>query len=760
MKFRIAIYLLFTLMLFRSGQLWSVEQVPEDSEALKIVTIEDTMPFSFSLPDGTPSGLYVEFWELWSKTNNIPIRFELLPYEEGIQLLRQKNTLHSGLFKNDQREKWADFSIPIHNVQTGFIFNSTINKNTKSSELHDVKVSAHHKSFQESYIRENYPDIELSTYQNFDEGINQLLNNEVQAIFAEIPSVNARLAKKGLSGVFVISEEVIVSNNVFALIAKGQPELLAKINAGIENIPVDKIVELEKKWLPTLKPYFSNNASLASLTLAERKWLQQLPSLSLGIEKDWHPYEYVNEKEEYSGLSADYIDYIENILSLKIEVDKNYNWLESLTAIEHNKIDLISAISRTTERAKVMLFTEPYFSAATVLVSRKNGFNANSLESLKGRTIGIPVENALSTYIAADYPEITIIIVGSTISGLKKLNEGKFDAFINDISIINHVINKEQLSDLIITGFSPYRLKITMAVRTELEPLVGILNKVFLNITEKEKAAIANNWLSVQVNTGTELSTIILWVLPIILLLMLIILIFVRMNRRFKELSLTDQLTGLRNRRFLQNNLKNDVEIILRMNSKAKLNLMQGKQSKSDLIFFLVDLDQFKQINDYHGHAIGDVVLSQIKSILNKVFRETDYLVRWGGEEFLIISRFISRKQAPELAERLRESFEKHDFDIGQGETLKKTCSIGFACFPFLVNRPEQIEWEQVIDIADHCMYVAKKSSNNAWVGLNNINFNNENKDSSITKKTQELIDMKQLEVVSSIKDKTILKWD
>jgi hypothetical protein len=68
--------------------------------------------------------------------------------------------------------------------------------------------------------------------------------------------------------------------------------------------------------------------------------------------------------------------------------------------------------------------------------------------------------------------------------------------------------------------------------------------------------------------------------------------------------------------------------------------------------------------------------------------------------------------------------------------------------------------WEQVIDIADHCMYTAKKSSKNAWVGLNNINYSEENKVSNITEKTQGLIDLKELEVETSIKDKTLLKWN
>ncbi|MFT5451388.1 MAG: signal transduction histidine kinase/CheY-like chemotaxis protein [Enterobacterales bacterium] len=534
MKFRIAYFVLFTVVFFCSAPLFSEEFSEEQSDVLTIVTIEDTLPYSFSLPDGTLSGLYVEFWKLWSETNNIPIRFVLVPFEEGLQLVRQKNTLHTGLISNEQREQWADFSLPIHNVQTGIIYNRSINKDTKLRELSDIKVATYRSSYQEHYIRKNYPDIELSTFANFDEASNQLLNNEVQAVIIELPSALAQLAQRGLIGVFTISEEVIISNNVFSLIAKGQPQLLAKINAGIENIPVNKIIELEKKWLPTLKPFFSNNSSLASLTLAERKWLQQNSSLSLGIASGLYPYEFINDNGDFSGIAADYIEYINNSLSLTIDVDKSYSWEESLAAIKTNDIDVISTIIRTPEREKSMLFTEPYISEPTVLVSRKNGFNTSSLERLKGRTIGIPATNAILEFVATDYPEIIIVPVDSTIDGLKKLHQGEFDAFIGSIAVINYNINKEQLSNLIITGFSAYKLEISMAVRTELEPLVGILNKVFLNISEKEKAAIANNWLSIQVKTGTELSTIILWVLPIMSFLILTILMFFRMNRRLK----------------------------------------------------------------------------------------------------------------------------------------------------------------------------------------------------------------------------------
>ena len=171
---------------------------------------------------------------------------------------------------------------------------------------------------------------------------------------------------------------------------------------------------------------------------------------------------------------------------------------------------------------------------------------------------------------------------------------------------------------------------------------------------------------------------------------------------KLEKVSLTDQLTGLKNRHFLINNIENDIALVLRKYYGWNKGKNKDTPQASDLIFFLIDLDHFKQVNDIHGHTAGDAVLIQIKEILEQVFRETDYLVRWGGEEFLVIARFTERKNAPKLAERLRQTVESHDFYIGEyseGEdnVLKKTCSIGFACYPFSTLKTEALTWTQVI---------------------------------------------------------------
>jgi PAS domain S-box-containing protein len=136
--------------------------------------------------------------------------------------------------------------------------------------------------------------------------------------------------------------------------------------------------------------------------------------------------------------------------------------------------------------------------------------------------------------ISQDYPNIDIVDVDSLQEGINKLQLGEIDAFVDSIAAINYEMSKNQITDLIITSFTPYKLELSMAVRKGLEPLIPILNKTIANMEKKQHSAIANNWLSVHVQSGTQLSTIIIWSLPILSLLILIIVIFFRMNKRLQ----------------------------------------------------------------------------------------------------------------------------------------------------------------------------------------------------------------------------------
>ncbi|MYM72501.1 diguanylate cyclase [Duganella sp. FT134W] len=190
--------------------------------------------------------------------------------------------------------------------------------------------------------------------------------------------------------------------------------------------------------------------------------------------------------------------------------------------------------------------------------------------------------------------------------------------------------------------------------------------------------------------------------------------------RALEEVSLTDQLTGLRNRRFFLQNVDADVAMSLRgydAGLHRELNECDLHAAK-DLVFFMVDLDHFKEVNDRYGHAAGDSILVQMQERLREVFRESDYVIRWGGEEFLVLARATHRDEAPGVAERMRRVVAERDFILPDGVRLSRTCSIGFACFPFLPSQPRLLSWSQVVELADQGLYIAKRSGRNAWAAL------------------------------------------
>lgn len=191
----------------------------------------------------------------------------------------------------------------------------------------------------------------------------------------------------------------------------------------------------------------------------------------------------------------------------------------------------------------------------------------------------------------------------------------------------------------------------------------------------------------------------------------------VESSRIAEQLSLTDSLTGLRNRRFIWQTIGYDLASCLRKYRAALYSKTYPRYA--DVIFLVIDLDEFKLINDQYGHSAGDEILKQIANVLQTGCRASDTIVRWGGEEFLIVSRFSNREDAGIMAERFRSLIESAELKIGPEETIRITCSIGFAAYPFIRSTPDAFTWEQVIAFADGSLFAAKRSSRNAWIGLN-----------------------------------------
>jgi diguanylate cyclase (GGDEF)-like protein len=186
-------------------------------------------------------------------------------------------------------------------------------------------------------------------------------------------------------------------------------------------------------------------------------------------------------------------------------------------------------------------------------------------------------------------------------------------------------------------------------------------------------------------------------------------------NKELEEMSLTDPLTAARNRRFFQATIASDVSQAIRAYSTP--DPTRSRRNR-DIIFYLIDADHFKEINDRFGHDAGDQMLIDLTSRISSAIRYSDVLVRWGGEEFLVVSRFCERKEAATLAARVLSAVAGEPFKIkGAALSLHRTVSIGWAAFPWNVDSPVDLDYEEVLALADRALYKAKNAGRNQAIG-------------------------------------------
>ena len=169
----------------------------------------------------------------------------------------------------------------------------------------------------------------------------------------------------------------------------------------------------------------------------------------------------------------------------------------------------------------------------------------------------------------------------------------------------------------------------------------------------------------------------------------------VERSQMILEMSIKDHLTGLYNRRYL-------FEAGLQSFARAR-------RQKTTLVCAMLDIDHFKKVNDNYGHDVGDLVLRELGEILQKNFRTTDIVARFGGEEFCVLAVDLDKGGAVKLFERLREKVEQYSLTTKKGENLSITISIGIC-----TELKESLE--QMIKTADEWLYEAKNGGRNQVV--------------------------------------------
>ncbi|WP_371322622.1 diguanylate cyclase [Dechloromonas sp. ZY10] len=445
--------------------------------------------------------------------------------------------------------------------------------------------------------------------------------------------------------------------------------------------------------LHALDGHCSPPATSVPLSEAERSYLAQLGPITMCVDPDWTPFERINEAGEHEGIAADLIQQVALRLGITIRLHRVRLWSESLEASQQDRCQIMSFLNQTPVRDRWLLFTRPIFSDPNIIITREEQPFIADLHTLRGKTVALPGGTMVEERIRKDYPDLSVIVTQSEREAVTMVSERKADLTVRTLIGAAYAIRKEGLFNLKISGQIPeYTNQLRIGVHRNHPELREILDRGVATLSDQEKEIIWNRHVSINVQQSLDYRLL----AKIVLAAALVLGIFTywnrklsRLNRELERLSITDRLTGLNNR--------------MRLDECFDREIQRCQRYPRTFSIILLDIDHFKQINDSHGHQVGDQVLIAVANCLQGNLRQTDVIGRWGGEEFMVLCPETDLEGAMTLAENLRG----HLAATAMPPAGQVTASFGIATYA-----PND-QPQDMVSRADRALYAAKHAGRN-----------------------------------------------
>jgi len=274
---------------------------------------------------------------------------------------------------------------------------------------------------------------------------------------------------------------------------------------------------------------FANNNFI--LTEKEKAWLDSKPIITVGIDRNFAPFEFLDENGNFKGFTADYLHEIEKIIKRKFNIVKTKEWDEIVTMTKLNKIDILSCTVPTFKRETYLNFTKPYLSFPMVIVTNKTIGFINGLKDLEGKAVAVIKGYTPDQLLGKNYKAIHLVKTKNLEESLSLVASGKTFAHVGNLSRITYLLQKEGFQNLSISGIVEYKYHFSMGIKKNIPILRDIMQKAFDSIPYKRKQEIYNKWFPIKYNQAVDYSLI----TTVILISVIILLLFSVILYKFKK---------------------------------------------------------------------------------------------------------------------------------------------------------------------------------------------------------------------------------
>ncbi len=272
-----------------------------------------------------------------------------------------------------------------------------------------------------------------------------------------------------------------------------------------------------------------------NLTDNEKAWLLSHPSIRVGMDSEYAPYEWLNKNGTFVGMAVDYLRLLEQKLGVTFEIMKGKAWSELVDLAKKGDIDVLTSIVKTPERSKYFSFSEPYRDTQTMIVDNGEGQFIGSLDRLSKKRVAVEKGYFTQEMLATKYPNIHLILANNILEALTFVMEGQADAYVGDMSAINYAIKNNGLEKLRISGQTEFSSQHRFAFPKSHTELASIMTKAMASISKEESDTIFNRWIGMRIEQGIQAQTILQYSVGIIFLFILFAYWYYRLRREVKN---------------------------------------------------------------------------------------------------------------------------------------------------------------------------------------------------------------------------------
>lgn len=484
----------------------------------------------------------------------------------------------------------------------------------------------------------------------------------------------------------------ICSTEVYLAVSKNRTDLLNQIEIAISEINAFDEDYFLNLWNKHNLQSFKNN----EFTDLELDFIISHPVLKVGYLDNDLPFSNKNKTTlTAEGFVSDFITLASSKFQNHQMVPQYicFNSYEDMAkALRDETIDVIFPVVNNYYEGEL----QGFFPTTTVARSAMGVLYKDNLDEDWTTSIAISSSNINDAFVYETYPDATIHYYANRDTCLNAVQTGEVKATIVNLYKLSSLLYKnKKYKDLKYVQL-PNEFNFSFGVKRDNIVLLSIFNKIISTTSEEEaNRLLAKHAVNAMKFTAQDFFNSYFWIIIIVFVIIfaLCFALFLAITK-IKDYINYDALTHLLNRKTLQ--------------SCYNASRKAAEKTGESFCVMIMDLDDFKKVNDTHGHACGDEVLKTVARIITHGINGNDFAFRWGGEEILVIFN-TSPNNAYNAAERIRRTIEENIL-MYKNERIKITATMGFA-----VYRPG-ITWQELFTTADDNLYKGKMSGKNQIV--------------------------------------------